>query len=108
MLIIFYTLVIFLLLFPIFKIISYDLFNDNTCFLLLTNYILNIAVALFWGYFNNLLFSVLFCFILSIFAILLIKNFKKILGFYQLLSIPYLLMILFSSVYILILFIQSF
>ncbi len=103
----FYIISITLLLIPIFKVLNYNLFNENTLFLLLTNYILNIGVAIFFGYYYNLLFSLIAISVLLSFAFLLIKDFKRLFGFYDLASVPYFLMVFYSFVYILINFFQS-
>ena len=103
----FYIISLVLILIPIIKIVEYNLLNENTLFLLLTNYILNIGVAIFFGYFYNLLFSLIAASFLLSFAFLLIKDFKKLFGFYSLPSIPYFLMVFYSFVYILITFFQS-
>ena len=102
-----YIIALICILFPTLKLVNYYLLNENTIFLLATNYILNIASALFFGFFHNYLFASIFLFMLLIFSTFLIKEFKKILGFYQLLSIPYLLVVSYSFVYTLILFFQS-
>ena len=70
----FYIISLVLILIPILKIIEYNLLNENTLFLLLTNYILNIGVAIFFGYFYNLLFSLIAASFLLSFAFLLIKE----------------------------------
>ena len=103
----FYIISIALMLIPIFKIINYNLQNEDTLFLILTNYILNIGCAVFFGYFYNLLFSLIAISFLLSFAFLLIRDFKRLFGFYELASVPYLLMVFYSFVYILINFIQT-
>ena len=102
-----YIVVIALIIEPIWKIISFDLMDENILFLVLTNYLLNIAVALFFLFFHNMLFSLISITLLSVFTILLTLRFKKIFGFYKLTSVPYLLYVLFMFTYILINFIQS-
>ena len=104
----FYIICAGLLLIPIFKIVEFNILNENTLFLLLTNYILNIGVAIFFGYFYNLLFSLIAISFLLSFAFLLIKDFKRLFGSYNLASIPYFLMVFYSFVYILIAFLQGF
>ena len=47
----FYILSITILLIPILKIINYNILDESILFFLITNYILNISVALFFGYF---------------------------------------------------------
>lgn len=103
----FYILSITILLIPILKIINYNILDESILFFLITNYILNISVALFFGYFSNFFLSLIAISFLLIFSILLIKDFKRIFGAYQLSSVPYLLMVSFSFVYILITFLQS-
>ena len=102
----FYIFSITILLIPILKIINYNILDENILFLLITNYTLNITVALFFGYFKNYLFSLIFIIFLLTFTILLTKDFKKIFGTYIITSVPYLLMVSFSFVYILITFIN--
>lgn len=102
-----YVVVIALLLEPIWKIITFDLMDDDTLFLILTSYLLNVATAIFFLFFQNMLFSLISITMLSVFTILLILKFKKVFGFYKLTSIPYLLYVLFMFTYILINFIQS-
>ena len=102
-----YVVSIALVLEPIWKVVSFDLMNEDTLFLILTSYLLNIATALFFLFFQNMLFSLISITMLSIFAILLILRFKKVFGFYKLTSIPYLLYVLFMFTYILINFIQT-
>ena len=86
--------------------INYNLINYDSLFLLLTNYILNISIALFFGYYNNYFLSLIAISFLVFMAILLIKDFKNIFGTYLLTTIPYLLTVSFSFVYISITFIQ--
>ncbi len=106
----FYILYIFsliCLLIPILKIINFGILRENTIFLLLTNYILNITSVIFFGYFQNYLFATFFLLTLLIFAGLLIKEFKNLIGSYELLSVPYLLVVSYSFVYCLITLLQS-
>lgn len=103
----FYIISVLLIVIPIFKIVNYNILNENTLFLLLTNYILNIAVVIFLCYFQNYFFSLIFGIILLIFAFLLIKDFKKIFGNYELVSVPYFLVVFYTLMYILILFFQN-
>ena len=103
----FYIFAILLLLIPILKIINYNILDEGILFLLITNYILNISVALFYGYFANYFFSLIAISFLLSFTFLLIKDFKRILGNYPLSSVPYLLMVSYSFVYILITFLQN-
>lgn len=103
----FYIISIILIVIPILKIVSYNLMNENTLFILLTNYILNIAVVIFLCYFENYIFSLLFGIILFIFAFLLIKNFQKIFGSYELTSVPYFLVVFYTLMYILVIFFQN-
>jgi hypothetical protein len=102
-----YIIVVFLLLEPIYKLCSFNLLNENSLFLILSNYLLNIGVVIFYFLFSNLLLSLIFITLLSIFTILLIFNFKHHFGYFKLTSIPYLLLVLFSNTYILISFIES-
>ena len=103
-----YTVVLLLLLEPILKINSFGLINEDFVFTLLCNYILNIATALFFGYFNNLLYTLLCAFALSFFSIILIKRIKDVFGYFKINSLFYLIFVLFFNVYILINFIKVF
>lgn len=101
-----YAFVLLFLLEPILKTCYYNLLNEDTIFLLLSSYLLNIATAIFFGYYHNITLSFISSFILSIFTIQLVINFKKIFGFFKLTTVPYLLFILYSFVYLLIRFIE--
>ena len=103
----FYIISVALLLIPILKVIDFNILDESILFLLLTNYILNIGTVIFFSYFYNLLFSLICVSCLLSFAFSLVKDFKRLFGVYSLHSVPYLLMVSYSFVYILITFLQS-
>lgn len=80
------------------KINNFHLFDEPLIFSSLTNYLLIFSIFLFSFYFENFLFSVISSILLIIFTILLLYDFKRILGYLPILSIFYLLM----NIYILI------
>lgn len=103
----FYILALLLLLSIILKLVSYHLLDESITFFLITNYILNIAIVIFFCYFENYLFSLFFLLALLIFALFLLKDLRRIIGYIPLRSIPYLLLVIFSFVKVLILFFQT-
>lgn len=80
------------------KINNFHLFDDALIFSSLTNYLLVFAQSLFTFYFKNYLFSFISSILLIIFTILLLYDFKRILGYLPIASILY----LFMNIYILI------
>jgi len=74
------------------KINNFHLFDDALIFSSLTNYLLVFAQSLFTFYFENYLFSFVSSILLIIFTILLLYDFKRILGYLPIASILYLFM----------------
>lgn len=104
---IFYVISLLLLVAIVLKLNNYHLIDESLTFFLLTNYILNISTLIFFSYFENYLFSLISIIALLIFAIFLIKDFRRIIGYTPLKSIPYFLVIIFVLVKIFILFCQT-
>ena len=101
----FYLTYVFSILYisiPIFKLIIEDLINNNTLFLLLSNYILLFGLSILYGFYNSVFYSLIIAFILMIFAFLLIRDFKTLFGRYQLLSMPYYILTIYMFSYILV------
>lgn len=88
---IFYIISILFIVVILLKIHNFRLFNEALIFSSLTNYLLLFSTSIFFYYFSNYLFSLISGILLLIFSIILILDFKKILGFIPILSIPYLL-----------------
>ncbi len=84
-----YIAVILYIVYPICKIVWYNLLDRDLTFLLSVNYILLFLLSIIFDYQHNLLFSILISLTLVISSFFLIRKIKKIFGCYQLLSIPY-------------------
>ncbi len=99
-----YIAIILYIIYPICKIVWYDLLDRDLTFLLCTNYLLLFLLSIIFDYQTNLLFSILTSLTLVIFSFLLVRKIKSTLGCYQLLSIPYFCfcVYLFSNILVLI------
>ena len=85
---IFYIISLVLLTILLLKINNYHLF----VFSVGTNYLLILSTFLFYLYFQNYLFALFSAGLLFLFNILLNIDFKRILGYFSILSVPYFLM----------------
>ncbi len=83
------------LTFLIFKILLFKEVSKNFYFLLLSNIIFSIATTSFIFYFNDQIISLISSFFLMIYALFLVLEIKKEIGYVSALSIPYLLIVLF-------------
>lgn len=88
---IFYIISILFIVIILLKIYNFHLFNESLIFSSLTNYLLLFSTSIFFYYFSNYLFAFVSGILLLIFTIILLHDFKKILGYIPILSIPYLL-----------------
>ena len=88
---IFYIISLVLLVILLLKINNYHLFDEALVFSVSTNYLLIFSTFIFYLYFQNYLFALLSAGLLLLFNILLNIDFKRILGFYPVLGIPYFL-----------------
>lgn len=97
---------VFLLIFPIKKIISQNKIDNDLLFILLSNLILLLGFLYFFIILNHLFTSFFISLFLMIFAYLLIYHIKNILGKYEIFSLFYFLTSVynFSSILILTLF----
>lgn len=93
-----YIVSLILIVCVLLKINNFHLFDDALIFSSLTNYLLVFAQSLFMFYFENYLFSFISSILLIIFTILLLYDFKRILGYLPIASILY----LFMNIYLLI------
>lgn len=93
-----YIVSLILIVCVLLKINNFHLFDDALVFSSLTNYLLVFAQSLFTFYFENYLFSFVSSILLIIFTILLLYDFKRILGYLPIASILY----LFMNIYLLI------
>lgn len=93
----FYIISLFLIVTVILKLNNYHLIDNNLLFLILTNYLLNFSTALFYYYFSNLTLSLISTLALLICTIFLIKDFRRILRFIPLRSIPYVIYIIYLT-----------
>ena len=106
----FYSIYIFFIIFisiNILQTIYQNKMNNNTLFLILVNYILNIVTIIFFFYFYQLPFSLVCSFFLMVFAFLLIRDFKVLFNRYLLYSLPYFTLTIYSFSFILALLLQS-
>lgn len=79
------------LTFLIFKILLFKEVSKNFYFLVLSNIIFSIATTSFIFYFNDQIISLISSFFLMIYALFLVLEIKKEIGYVSALSIPYLL-----------------
>ena len=79
----------------IFIILLKNKLNKDLLFNLFTIYILNIALSLFYFYFNNLIYSLFISLILMVFSFILIIDLKELFKHTPILSIPYFLFTIF-------------
>ena len=85
----------------IYQLIKYDLLNNNLVFLIISNYLLNISTALFFGYYNNGLIACISSFLLMCFSTWLLFSIKKAFNRYKFFTFPYTYITYFSFFYIL-------
>jgi hypothetical protein len=85
---------------PICKIIWQDKLDNDLLFLLCSNYILLLALSII-NYQIDLIYSILLSLTLMIFSFLLIRKIKKIYNHYQLLSIPYFILTIYTFSFLL-------
>ena len=93
-----YILSLIFIVYILLKINNFHLFDDALIFSSLTNYLLIFAHSLFAFYFENYLFSFISSILLIVFTLLLLYDFKRILGYLPIVSISY----LFMNIYLLI------
>ena len=84
-----------LLNFSLISILYYDLFNNDTAYFILSNSILLISILLFYYYFSDYYLSLIFTFLNLINSICMSLELRKISLKFFLLSIPYLLFMLY-------------
>lgn len=96
----------FLLLIPIKKIILEDKIDNDFLFIYISNLILLFTLFYFFILSNHLFFSFFTSFFFMIFSYLLIYHIKNLLGKYQLFTLPYFFLSVytFSTILILCLF----
>lgn len=95
LLFIFYLISISFICVELFIILKKNLLNKDLLFYLFTTYILNIAVSLFYFYFNNLNSSLVFSLFLMVISFVLLLEIKRVLKKTPVLSIPYFLFTIF-------------
>ena len=88
---IFYIISLFLIVNILLKINRFHLFDEPLIFSTATNYLLIFSTSIFHYYFQNYLFGLISSILLILFSILLIHDFKRILGYIPLISIPYII-----------------
>lgn len=103
----FYIITLILVLLIFIKLNSYNLIDCSILFFLLTNLLLNFSTAIFFLYFKNYLFSLISIFMLFIFSLYMYKDIKRILGYFPLSYVPYILFIIYKLFEISIIFVQS-
>lgn len=89
---IFYIVSLVLLIYLLLKVNNYHLFDDALIFSISINYLLIFSTFVFYLYFQNYLFAVISCSLLVLFNILLNIDFKRIFGYYPIVSMPYFFM----------------
>ncbi len=99
-----YIAVIIYITIPICKIVWYDLLDRDLVFLLCTNYIAIFLLTLFISYQNYLIYNIFLSLTLVLLSYFLVRKIKKILGHYQILSLPYFFftVFIFSNILVLI------
>ena len=95
-----YILSLILIVCILLKINSFHLFNEALIFSSSTNYLLIFSTLLFEFYFENYIFSFISSILLISFNILLFFDIKKILGYFPIISIPYLLINIINTSFI--------
>lgn len=86
-----YFIILFLIALILLKINSFHLFNESLIFSICTNYLLILSFFLFFYYFENSIFSLINSILLFFFTVLLIHDFKKVLGYIPVASLFYLI-----------------
>lgn len=84
-----YILCIFLTFFNIIQLYYKYHFDNNCLFIILTNYILNITLTIFWLGYHNYVFSLIISILLLAFSFLHILNIKEKIGNLFIFTIPY-------------------
>lgn len=102
MFLIFYISSIIYITIPIIKIIIKDKLDNTSIFLLISNYILLFSIVVYYNYFNNYIYSFILSILLMIMSYLLIRDIKSKLNYYQVLSIPYLILTIYIFSYLLV------
>lgn len=95
LLFLFYIISVSFICVDIFITLKKNLFDKDLIFYLFTTYILNIAVSLFYFYFNNLNSSLIFSLFLMVISFVLLLEIKRVLKKTPILSIPYFLFTIF-------------
>lgn len=95
----FFLFSIIYILIPIIKIIILDKLDNNTLFLLLTNYILLFGIIIFYALFITSIYPVILALFLMISSFFLLRDLKRQLHYYQLLSVPYFLITIYIFSY---------
>ena len=98
----FFLFSIIYIMIPIIKIILLDKLDNNTLFILLTNYILLFGIIIFYALYTYSIYPVILAFFLMISAFYLLRDLKRHLYYYQLLSLPYFLITIYIFSYSLI------
>lgn len=100
LLFIFYLTSLIYISIDIFIILKNNLLDKDLFYCLVSTYILNISMTLYFFYFNNLTFSLLNSLILMIMSFILLLDLKRVLKRTPLLSLPYFLftIMLFSNI----------
>lgn len=92
----FYFFFTLFLCFTIYQVICNHKMDNDLLFLIACNYLLNITVALFYGYYHSLLFSTISIILLTIFATELIFKITTTFNKIKFFSLPYLFLVYFS------------
>ena len=96
-----YIFTLILVSYNIYELIKANKLNNDLLFLLSTNYLLNISTALFFGYYNNLIISLISASMLLVFSVILLFAIKKVWGCFKITMIPYTYLTCFVFFYIL-------
>ena len=100
LLFIFYIVSVIYIAIDVYIVIKKNLLNNDLIYWLITTYILNISMSLFYFYFNNLIYSLFNSLFLMVISFFLILDLKRVLKRTPILSLPYFLftIMLFSNI----------
>lgn len=95
-----YIAFIFFICITIYKLIYQKLLDEDLLFYLLVNYLLNITTALFFGFYNSLIWAFFSSLALIIFATILYFKIGKAFNKWQFFPLPYLFLTYFIFFFI--------
>ncbi len=95
-----YITFLFFIFLTIYQLIKENLLRADITFFLLSNYLLNISTALFFGYYNSLIWAFISSGFLCLFAVMLYIKIIKTFNKFKFYPLPYLFLVFFVFFFI--------